>query len=304
MAVKAVLALAALTAALAALVGEGRAAETRAAANTATFPDSTGEDPAGPDVTSTVVANDDKGGLTFTVSIPNRPTLTGDMIFLFLLDSDANASSGSPDFNGADYIIELDGPLQGPAASALFRWNGSDFTAQGVPQTTLTFSYSNGPIIRINNAELGGTRRFSFGVIAVSGIVIGPDGEPDLTNAHFDTAPDAGHGFNTYDVRITPPTLAVRSARTQPLRPRIGLRFTASATVARSDGAAVGSGTVRCRATIAGKAVRPVASGFDGGRGSCAYLIPKTAKGKTIRITLTVTAQGLTATRTFSARIT
>jgi hypothetical protein len=297
------LAVAALAWVLLVVVGDGHAAPARSATNTATFPDSTGEDAAGPDVISSVVANDDKGGLTFTISVPNRATLTGDMIFLLLLDTDANPASGSADFGGADYIIELDGPLQGPAGSGLFRWNGSDFTASGVPQTTLTFSYANGPAFRISNAELGGTRRFSFGVLAVSGIVLGPDGEPDFTNAHFDSAPDAGHGFYTYDVKITPPTLAVRSSRTQPLRPRAGQRFTAFATVARSDGAPLGGGNVTCRATIAGKSVRAVTFSLVGSRASCTYAIPKTAKGKTIRITVGVTSQGLKATRTFSARI-
>ena len=72
------------------------------------------------------------------------------MIFLLLLDADANPASGSADFLGADYIVELDGPLTGPAGAGLFRWNGSDYTATGRPQTTLVFSYANGATLKIN----------------------------------------------------------------------------------------------------------------------------------------------------------
>ena len=43
------------------------------------------------------LTNDDQANLTFTVNIPNRPTLTGDMAVLVAIDSDANPSSGSSD---------------------------------------------------------------------------------------------------------------------------------------------------------------------------------------------------------------
>jgi hypothetical protein len=285
------------------VTGDGHANATAAAANTVTFPDSTGEDPQGPDVTSVVAANDDRGTLTFTISIPNRPTLTADMFILLAIDSDANPASGSADFLGADYIIELDGPLQGPAGVALFRWNGTDFTATGVAQTSLVFSYANGATIRINTAELGGTRRFSFGIIAVSGLVLSPTGEPDFANIHVDNAPDPGHGFFTYDVRVTPPALVVRSSGARPLRPSAGKLYTRFAVVGRSDNTPVQAGTTTCRATVAGSALRATSSAFSAGRASCTFRIPKTAKGKTIRITITVRSQGLAVTRSFSARI-
>jgi hypothetical protein len=296
-----------LLALLAALVagGNGRAEPARAATNSVTFPDSTGEDPASADIASVVAANDDHAALTFTVNVPNRPALTGDMLFLLFLDTDANPSSGDPDFLGADYIIELDGPLGGTAASiGLFRWNGTDFTATGVPQTSLVFTYTNGAVvIKLNASELGSTQKISFGVIAVTGIALSPTGEPDFTNIHVDNAPDAGHGLFSYDVKITPPSLAVQSGGSRPLRPTAGKLYSPFAVVARSDGAAVGTGTVTCRATIALKPIPIAAKSFANGRATCSYRIPKTAKGKSIRGTITITAGGLKATRSFSARI-
>jgi hypothetical protein len=295
-----VVALSALCALLV-LVGDGRGAGAAAATNTATYQDSVGEDAAGPDIASVTVANDDPANLTFTVSIPNRPTLTGDMLVLLALDTDANPASGSADFGGADYIIELDGPLEGRSEAGLFRWDGSDFTATGVSQATLIFSYANGPTLKINASELGGTRRFALSVIAVTGVVLGPDGEPDFTNIHIDNAPD--RGSYTYDVKITPPTLVLSNPSRRPLKPAAGKLYSQLVSVARSDGAALQGGTVTCRATAAGRAIRPTGSALVGSRATCTFRIPATAKGKTIRVTITVSSGGLTATRSFSARI-
>ena len=44
--------------------------------NSTTYPDSTGEDSAAPDITSVVVSNDDAGLITFQVTVSNRPTMT------------------------------------------------------------------------------------------------------------------------------------------------------------------------------------------------------------------------------------
>ncbi len=278
------------------------AATIAAAANSATFPDSIGEDPSAADISALTVSNDDRGRLTFGINIPNRPTLAPDMVFLVLLDTDANPASGDPDFGGADYVIELDGPLGGSAAgTTLARWNGTSLTSSGVPQSSLVFSYSAGASISINASELGGTRRFGFSVLAVSGAALTPTGELDLTNARVDLAPDNGQHF--YDVRITPPRLTLRSGGTRPLRPAPGRAYTVLTTLERSDGTAATSGTAVCRATIAGRAVAVAARSVVGLRATCTFRIPAGSKGKTIRGTVRVSSQGLVATRSFSARI-
>jgi hypothetical protein len=204
----------------------------RRATNSVTFADSTGEDPQAPDITTVVVSNDDNGLLTWRINTPNRPALTGDMLFLLFLDTDANATTGDPTSLGADYVIELDGPLGGAAGIGLFRWNGTDFTSQGVPQSSLVFSYANGATIKINASTLGAPKRCNFGVFAVSGVVLGPDGQPNFTNVHNDLAPDSGHGYYTYDVEITPQSTppppaspAARTYRDAPTLPS-ALRYT------------------------------------------------------------------------------
>jgi hypothetical protein len=281
-------------------VGAGGAA---VQANSVTFPDSTGEDAQAPDMTSLTVANDDRGTITFTLNMPNRPTLTADMEIDLLLDSDANPATGEPGI-GSDYIIVLAGPLEGSAGVFLYRWTGSEYNSSGVSQRSLVFSYANGvATIRANAAELGNARRLAFVAAAASGVALSSTGEPDYTNVHIDFAPDLGHGLHSYEVRIAPPSLLVRSFRSSPARPRAGGRYTVSATVARSDtGAAIRAGRVTCRASIAGRSLigRPA---LVSGRASCSFMIPASARGKTIRGSMTVVSQGLRKVQSFSAKI-
>jgi hypothetical protein len=281
----------------------GQAATAKPLNNSTTFPDSVGEDALGPDVVSVVVSNDDKGNLTIVINIPNRPTFASDMLLQVFVDSDANPLTGDPDSLGADYVIQLEA-FGGPAEVGLFRWNGTVFSSLGVPQASLIFSYANGATIKISAAELGNTKRFNFAVIALSGLVVTPTGDIDDTNAHVDLAPDPGHGFFTYDVKITPPTLVVRSSGTKPLTPRSGKPFTVFLVAARSDtGALIESGNVTCKARIAFKSIRANSSNVVNGRATCTWLIPKTARGKTLRGSITVVSGGLKKTRTFSVRI-
>ena len=140
--------------------------------NSTTYPDSTGEDPAAPDITSVVVSNDDAGLITLQVNVSNRPTLTADMYFLIFLDTDKNQSTGASDFLGADYAIQLV-----PGAVDLFQWNGTTYV-RAASQASLTFSYTaTGPVIRVSAADLGKTKAFNFGVIAASGSTVDAAGE-------------------------------------------------------------------------------------------------------------------------------
>jgi hypothetical protein len=296
-------ALAAALAMFVVLAPHGDAAPAKALANSLTFPDSSAEDPLGPDISSITVSNDDKGSLTLVVNIPNRPQLTGDMLIEIYIDSDNNAATGSPQLLGVDYVIQLDA-LGGPAGVGMFRWNGTDYVATGVPQASLIFSYTNGATIKISNAELGGTTRFNFIVVALSGLVITPTGELDDTNAHFDVSPDPGHGLNAYEVKTVPPALVVKSFGTRPVKPRPSGSYTVNLLVARNDAAPIENATLACKATLGGKALAPSGRTLVGTRASCTWTIPaKKTKGKTIRGTITVQSGSLKATRSFSATV-
>ncbi len=162
---------------------------------TATFADSTAEDPSAPDITSIVVSGDAAGNITFQVNVSNRPALTPDMFFVVFLDTDQNPATGAPDFLGADYVIELD-----PGVVTLFQWNGTDFVA-AASQASLTYAYAaTGPTIHVSAADLGRTKGFNFGVLAASGATTDASGNLDFTNLKVDRAPDTGHGFFSYSL--------------------------------------------------------------------------------------------------------
>ncbi len=271
----------------------------RTTANSATFADSTGEDASAPDITSVVVSNDDAGLITFKINISNRPTLTPDMIALLFLDTDQVATTGDPNSLGSDYAIELD-----PGSVGLFKWNGSDFAA-APSQASVTYGYdATGATIRVNANELGKTKGLNFGVDVYSGIAIDSSGNPDFTNAHDDLAPDPGHGFFAYKVQ-TKLTLSVVAFTTSPKPAKHAKNFVAGLAINESDtGGPVQSGTVTCTATIASKHLAPLGHALKNGIAGCIWHLPTTSKGKTIRGTVTVTVQGVKASRSFSAKIT
>lgn len=267
-----------------------------AAANSQTYNDSTGEDAAAPDITNVVVSNDDAGLITFQVNIPNRPTLTPDMYMLIFLDTDQNASTGATDFLGAEYAIELD-----PGAVTLFQWNGSDFTP-AASQSSLTYAYANGATIRVSAADLGKTKGINFGVIAVSGLTFDAAGNPVFDNEHRDLAPDPGHGFFSYQV-LTKLVLTVTAFTTSPKPPKAGRTFSVSMAATENDTKGpVRAGTVTCPATLAGKRAVAVRHVVVNGIATCVFSIPKTAKGRLLRGSITLTLQGAHVTRPFSAR--
>lgn len=265
-------------------------------ANSQTFNDSVGEDASAPDITSVAVSNDDAGLITFQVNISNRPALTPDMYMLIFLDTDQNASTGATDFLGAEYAIELD-----PGAVTLFQWNGTDFT-QASSQASLTYAYANGATIRVSAAELGRTKGINFGVVAVSGLTFDASGNPVFDNEHRDLAPDAGHGFFSYRV-LTKLVLTVTAFTTSPKPPKAGRTFSVSLAATENDTKGpVRSGTVICPATLAGQRVVAVRHVVANGIASCVWRIPKTAKGRIMRGSITLTLQGAHVTRPFTAR--
>jgi hypothetical protein len=273
--------------------------DARHASNTTTFPDSTGEDAAAPDITSVVVSNDDAGLITFLINVSNRPALTQDMFFLIWVDSDKNPNTGATDVLGADYVIELD-----PGNVVLFQWNGSDFVT-AASQTSLIYSYlPTGPKIQIKAADLGATKSLNFGIIAASGFALDAQGNADLTNLHRDYAPDQGHGFNTYNV-LTKLVLTVTAFTTAPKPAKAGRTFSASLAANENDTAGpVQTGTVGCSASIAGKRLVVVTHAVRNGVAVCVWRVPRTAKGRIVRGLITLTVRGSSVTRGFSARIT
>jgi len=272
------------------------------AANTATFQDSTGEDPQAPDITTVTVANDDTGMLTFRIAVPNRPTLGQDMEFDIFVDTDSNTSTGDPDLAGVDYVIEL---VRGE--TSLFKWDGTGFTRRfGDPSAvTLSSSYQNGLTIRISANELGNTKKFRFFVVAISGLVVDPvTGEIDDANAHADAAPGGGAGLYPFEVKTAKPTLVAKKFTAVPAKPAAGKPFTLRLVAARSDtGAVVQNGRVTCIGRVGSTRLRATAARVVAGAATCTWKIPASAKGKTFRGSVSVVFEGLRAAQAYVGKV-
>jgi hypothetical protein len=272
------------------------------AANTMNYQDSSGENAAAPDITTLTVSNSDAGVVQFRVAIPNRAQFTADMLLLLFVDSDANPQTGDPTELGADYVIEIFG-----GEAALFRWDGTNFTrrAGDPPATSLIFSYQGGITVTISAAELGNTKRFGFSFVAVSGITIDPATQDlDFTNAVADIAPAADAGLYQFEVRITPPTLVVRSLRSTPRNPTAGRTFTLRLVAARSDtNAVVQNGRVTCVGRVGNARLRAQVQRVVGGAATCTWNLPATAKGKTFRGSVGVAFEGLRASQAYSKKV-
>jgi len=148
------------------------------------------------------------------------------------VDSDNKTTTGSPDLAGVDYVMQL---VRGEIN--LYRWDGSDFTRRfGDPSAvTLTFSYQGGVTVRISAAELGNTKKFKFFVDVISGCTVDPVTQDlDCASALDDVAPGGGAGLYPYDVKLTPPTLVVKSLKPTPARPAAGRPFALRLVAARS----------------------------------------------------------------------
>jgi len=280
----------------------GTAAPTLAAANSTTYQDSSGENPAAPDITTLTVSNNDAGLISFRINVPNRPAFGRDMLILLFVDTDNNPATGDPESLGADYVIQV---FLGEAA--LFRWDGTDFTRRpGDPAaTSLIFAYQDGVTVTISGAELGNTKRFGFATIVISGAVIDETtGDVDFTNAVSDVAPASGSGLYAYEVKITPPTLVVKKLTTTPAAPSAGKPFTMRLVAARSDtGAVIQNGKVTCVGRVGSARLKAQFQRVAGGAAVCTWQIPPKAKGKTFRGSVSVVFEGLTAKQSFSRKV-
>ena len=276
----------------------GPAVPAALAANSTDYQDSSGENPAAPDITTLTVSNTDAGLISFRINIPNRANFSADMYVALDVDADNNASTGSPD--GAEYAIEV---FRGEAA--LFRWDGTAFTrrAGDPPFTSLLFSYQGGITIRISAAELGNTKAFKFGALVASGIAVDPTtNEADFTNAVADFAPAAGAGLFAYQVRLTPATLIVR--RTTVGKATAGKPFTVRMVAARSDtNAVVRNGRVTCVGRFGTARLRARVQAVVGGAATCTWNLPANSKGKRFRGSVSLVFEGLRASESFSTRI-
>jgi hypothetical protein len=170
----------------------------------------------------------------------------------------------------------------------------------------LPFSYASGPVVTIDRAELGNTRRFRLFLNTMDGIVFDPVAKTfDLSNAHGDAAPDASAPSPwTYEVKLGPSRLLVERFSTTPAKPVAGKTFVAKLKVKRDDsGAFVTKGKVACKAAVGGSPAQLRSNGFAQGAAFCAWRVPEGSSGKSLRGSIGVTLSGKTAKKAFAIKV-
>jgi hypothetical protein len=256
------------------------------AAGSNSFTDTIGDGNGAADVKSVVVSNDDAGQVMIRVNVDSLPSPSDTRVYAFF-DTDQNQATGWADGAGAEYVFLVD---ESDHTYGFLRWNGTAW--EDAPDTTArVFSDSGGVAFSINRSELGGTTGFSFWVRTRLG---------DPAGTATDTAPD-GDAVWSYTLQIGAPPAPKIAGVMLPatsLLPKAGTTFTFRVgNVILSTKEVVSADHITCKAVLAGKtltAVRP---------GACAWRLPRTARGKSLVVTFTVTYHGASYARRFPLKV-
>jgi hypothetical protein len=244
------------------------------AVGTRSYSDPAGDSGPAPDITSVAVSHDDAGFVTLAVTT-NQPTLSPDAFFWGYFDTDRNTATGmSVKGLGADVIV-IGGDSGGFIGHVNGIWIEIDFNA------ALTTSFANGVFTaKFNRSVLGTTDRFAFAVRSELG-----NGDGDTLGS--DDAPDGPPG---YAYSFIPLALTVATPTATPKTPVSGKRFVVSVAVTRNDEQPFTAGNVTCTARAGKVTLKPVGSAVSG-TARCAMRVPKGMSGKTLRGTITVSAE-------------
>ena len=247
--------------------------------------DSTWGDPAGDgnggiDVTAVMVANDAAGVITMKITA----TQVVDSMLVVFLDTDLNGLFD--DATGKMLVVGT--PAPGVVIPMAF---GLDESGSPVPITVPSYRVlptASGLELVFAKSELGIDRGFAFYLATLV------PGTGDLG----DSVPD-GDAVWTYVV-TTPPPVKVKPVIGKPVATKAvaGRKMAVAFTVRRSDnGAPLTAGRMTCDPSVAGKALAHRES-FRGGKAKLSFVVPKQAKGKLLKVKVTiVSADGLAATR-------
>ena len=246
-----------------------------------------------PDIGGVQISNTPDGMITFRVAIANYVELPPRSRVVTLFDLDRNVDTAELGFErSVSHLVDEAGTTR----VVLEQWDEPSFGYVQIPATTVTSSFSGGVYtMSIARSELVNTAGFNFALFT---ILFGTN-QRDRVG---DIAPNENRW--SYDLAGLPaPTLSAARVFAIPARPVAGRTFTVTALVRRSDtGGPLATAAVTCTARVGQARVRAVGR-FSGGRAGCVVTVPRTAKGKTLRGTLTVRGAGARLTRAFSYRV-
>jgi hypothetical protein len=274
---------------LAVAMSVGNAVASPRAAADQTYLDPAGDANGGPDVTAVTVTNDANGTVTMTVSV-GMPQNS-----LMLVGIDNNGDLSMERYIG---VYSMGSSLFVQAASkddpklafvGSLTLSGSDLTV------TLSFTKD----------ELGIGQRFTFAI--GTALSLAASDLSDFAGPYSYTLATAPPPTTTTPPPPPPAPAVVKPVIAAPVStPRVplaGKRLTVTFLVTRSDnGEPLTSGTMVCDPSVAGKVITHSES-FRAGKASLSFLVPKTAKGKQLKVKLTIKAGTQSAGKIVTLRV-
>jgi hypothetical protein len=223
-----------------------------------------------PDITTTVVSNDDAGNIRFRINIANQIHLARDSRVYVYIDADRDPATGSASAQGADYMLAVDGSM---GQYGLSHW--SEPLWQPIVPAPGSVNDWSGLTITLNKLDLGGTTAFNFFIRSESGSANRADVAP--TTGTWTYVLGAG-GALTPEVRQL-------TAYASSLAPRAGDRFQVSRiALTLEDGSTVAPERASCSAKIGSTTLLP--------RSTCVFRLPRTARRKTMNVTVSAVYRG------------
>jgi hypothetical protein len=283
----------------------------------AAFGDPAGDGSGAADITAVTVSDDPVSGIVqFTLTANGETTIDAVLnpeVNVFV-DTDRNPATGMPtgkeydgSLPGGDYRLSYEREPEGAAIGDFEAWTGTKWEV--VPESATMSFGRNGDTFtwRLSGADLG-ARGGGFDLYLASEIF-----NADTTTRAHDLAPDAGRW--SYELSTATTTTTIGTTTQAAVRPLIGAptatprkavagqRFTVVFPVTRSDtGLPLASGTMVCDPSVLGRVI-PHAESFKDGSARLTFTIPRSAKGRQLRVKVTITYAGASATRTAAFRV-
>lgn len=269
-------------------------AMTQPHAKSRVYADAQADTPRAPDITSVVVASDDTGRLSLTVSFANRIHLEPSDLLVVGLDVDRDAQTGGP--LGMDYALSATAARVELGVWNSSSWSGSGYAplpgaaASSVTDGSLSLSTTVG---RLGVLMAARRPRLRFVVIAIA----------DTDQPEEAWADDVA-GPWSYGVRVRTKLLASKIVLVP--HPRAGgiLSARVDVTMIRGDyHETLNGASVKARAVVAGRPLRLLHWGSTWSGHEVSWRLPGWAHDRAVRGSVTVFFDGTRATRTFSTTV-
>jgi hypothetical protein len=253
----------------------------------ADFSDTTGDGGGAPDVTDVSVFNDAFNRVVFAAKIAGGKAMAADGEIAFVLDSDRNAGTGT---NGWDHLVLL----TGEKTWNVLAWDGAAW-AEAPVTTAKAYFFDDVVFFGIDRSELGNTAGFEFFVESTQYA-----GDEALAT---DAAPDGDGAWSYSIVRKTFGLGASQVVAVTKGGARAGKAFVAGYVYGRLDSPEPAAGArTACVATVGGKRVAAkVTSSAEAA--ACRLTVPRKAKGKALKLTLTTTLNGKSVTKSYTTKV-